>query len=166
MASAGCDLTVMQGGQGRVRGEIIEVTGRVLNRDGEPVRGALLVTWQANSFGRYAHPSDHNPAPLDQSFVGFARFRSDCDGSYRIKTVKPGPYPLEPGWCRPPHIHFDVHGKFDRLITQMYFPGEALNDQDRILMSAGCHELLIAAATPPDGPGPRIMRFDIVLSRG
>ncbi len=167
MPQAGCDLTITQGGQGRAQGEIIEVTGRVLNRDGEPIRGARLVIWQANSFGRYSHPGDQNSAPLDPNFVGFARFRSDCDGWYRIRTVKPGPYPVETGWYRPPHIHFEVRSKFDRLITQMYFAGESLNTQDRILASASRPELLIAApAAFADRLGPRIMKFDIVLSGG
>ena len=167
MPQAGCDLTITQGGQGRAQGEIIEVTGRVHNRDGEPIRGARLVIWQANSFGRYSHPGDQNSAPLDPNFVGFARFRSDCDGWYRIRTVKPGPYPVETGWYRPPHIHFEVRSKFDRLITQMYFAGESLNTQDRILASASRPELLIAApAAFADRLGPRIMKFDIVLSGG
>jgi protocatechuate 3,4-dioxygenase beta subunit len=167
MPQAGCDLTITQGGQGRAQGEIIEVTGRVLDRDGEPIRCARLVIWQANSFGRYSHPGDQNSAPLDPNFVGFARFRSDRDGWYRIRTVKPGPYPVEPGWYRAPHIHFEVRSKFDRLITQMYFASESLNTQDRILASASRPELLIAApAAFADRLGPRIMKFDIVLAGG
>jgi protocatechuate 3,4-dioxygenase beta subunit len=160
------DLTVTPSGL-RAQGEIVEVMGRVLNLDGEPVRGARLVLWQANSFGRYAHPSDPNPAPLDHDFIGFARLQSDCDGSYRIRTVKPGPYPMEPGWCRPPHIHFEVCGQFDRLVTQMYFPEEPENASDRVLMSASRPELLIAALdASTDGLGPRTLKFDIVLARG
>jgi protocatechuate 3,4-dioxygenase, beta subunit len=167
MPHAGCDLTIVQGRQGRAQGEIIEVTGRVLNRDGEPVRGARLVIWQANSFGRYSHPSDQNSAPLDPNFVGFARFRSGRDGRYRIRTVKPGLYPVEPDWYRPPHIHFEVRSKFGRLITQMYFASEPLNTEDRILASASRPELLIAApAAFADGLGLRIMKFDIVLAGG
>jgi len=121
------DLTVGDGREGRAQGEIIEVKGRVLNREGEPVRGARLTIWQANAFGRYAHPNDSNPLPLDANFVGFAAMVSDHNGSYRIKTVKPGAYPVGPGQMRPPHIHFEVQGNFERLITQMYFPGEPLN---------------------------------------
>lgn len=37
---------------------------------------------------------------------------------------------------RAPHIHFDVTGKVTRLVTAMYFEGEALNDQDRILKTS------------------------------
>src|SRR5205807_3678495 len=92
MLSASSDLTVVRGGLGRANGEIIQVAGRVLNRDGEPVRGARLVIWQANSFGRYTHPNDANPVSLDQDFVGFTEIQSDESGAWQITTVKPGSY--------------------------------------------------------------------------
>src|SRR5262249_35583768 len=85
-----CDLT--EGANGIAQGEIIEVTGRILNRNGDPVSGAGLTIWQANAFGRYMHPGDTNPSPLDPNFVGSADIRSRDDGVYRIKTVKPGAY--------------------------------------------------------------------------
>ena len=40
---------------------------------------------------------------------------------------------------RAPHIHFDVRGEVNRLVTQMYFADEALNDTDRLLQSAGAN---------------------------
>jgi protocatechuate 3,4-dioxygenase, beta subunit len=161
------DLTSVKGVEGCAQGEIIEVTGRVLNLDGEPVRGVAVTIWQANSFGRYVHTNDPNPAPLDPHFVGCVGIRSDSDGIYRIKTVKPGAYPAGPDWMRPPHIHFEVHGRFERLITQMYFPGEPLNACDRLLNAALRPDLLIAESLPSeDGSGHRVLNFDIVLARG
>ena len=161
------DLTSVKGIEGLAQGEIIEVTGRVLNLDGEPVRGVPVTVWQANTFGRYVHVNDPNPAPLDPNFVGCVGIRSDSDGVYRIKTVKPGAYPAGPDWLRPPHIHFDVHGRFERLITQMYFPDEPLNACDRLLNAALRPDLLIAKPAPSeDGSGVRMLNFDIVLARG
>ena len=161
------DLTSVNGVDGLAHGEIIEVFGRVLNLDGEPVRGAAVTIWQANTFGRYTHGNDPNPAPLDPHFVGCVGIRSDNDGVYRIKTVKPGAYPAGPDWMRPPHIHFEVHGRFERLITQMYFPGEPLNSCDRLLNAALRPDLLIATYPSRQGPpGLRVLNFDIVLSRG
>ncbi len=162
-----CDLTVTEGSDGIAQGEIIEVTGRILDRNGDPVRGAGLIIWQANTFGRYLHPGDANPSPLDPNFAGSTEIRSNGDGMYRIKTVKPGAYPVGPDWMRPPHIHFEVHGRFERLVTQMYFPDEPLNANDRLLNSALRPDLLIA--TPvlwPDQPSHRVLNFDIVLARG
>jgi protocatechuate 3,4-dioxygenase, beta subunit len=89
------------------------------------------------------------------------------DGVYRIKTVKPGAYPAGPAWMRPPHIHFEVHGRFERLITQMYFPDEPLNASDRLLNSVLRPELLIATTVSPQESAPHpVLHFDIVLSRG
>jgi protocatechuate 3,4-dioxygenase beta subunit len=161
------DLTAIKGADGLAQGEVIEVTGRILNLDGKPVRGAKLTVWQANTFGRYAHCNDSNPAPLDPNFVGCVCIRSNGDGVYRIKTVKPGAYPAGPDWIRPPHIHFEVQGQFERLVTQMYFPGEPLNACDRLLMSALYPDLLVATlASLEDRPEHRVLDFDIVLTRG
>jgi protocatechuate 3,4-dioxygenase beta subunit len=165
--TASGDLTSTKGRQGRAQGEIVEVRGRIVDRDGKPARGARFIIWQANSFGRYAHANDSNPAPLDPSFSGFAEIMTDQDGAYRFKTVKPGAYPAGADWLRAPHIHFEVHGRSERLITQMYFAGEPLNASDRILMSARSPDLLIAAPLPPaDRPGHRALNFDIFLTRG
>jgi hypothetical protein len=46
--------------------------GQVLTVGGQPVKGARVELWQANTHGRYTHPSDTNPAPLDPNFEGFA----------------------------------------------------------------------------------------------
>jgi protocatechuate 3,4-dioxygenase beta subunit len=161
------DLTVVDGHNGRAQGEIIEIMGRVLNRKDDPVVGAKLVIWQANSFGRYAHPNDSNCAPLDANFVGFAEMFSDREGAYRFRTVKPGAYPAGLNRVRPPHIHFEVQGKFDRLITQMYFPGEPLNVGDVLLQSANNPDSLIAREMDLQGNVDHcIFAFDIVLMRG
>jgi protocatechuate 3,4-dioxygenase beta subunit len=160
------DLTIVEGVAGHAQGEIIEVTGRVLDDKGNPVAGARLSVWQANSFGRYMHPNDLNPAPLDPNFEGFAAIQSGSDGVYRIRTVKPGPYPVGPDWMRAPHIHFEVQGQFERLITQMYFPGEPLNACDRLLMSLPEPDLLIAKPLRGFHGHHQRLQFDIVLARG
>jgi protocatechuate 3,4-dioxygenase beta subunit len=120
-------------------GERIIVTGRVLERDGRPVRGALVEVWQANAAGRYVHQVDQHPAPLDPNFTGAGRCLTDAEGRYRFVTVKPGAYPWgnhENAW-RPAHIHFSLFGRAftSRLITQMYFPGDPLFEYDPIFQS-------------------------------
>lgn len=127
------DLTRISGQSARAQGQRLHLMGRVLNLRGEPVAGARVEIWQANTHGRYAHPSDTNPAPLDPNFQGFAEQRTDAQGRYRFMTIKPGAYPASPGWVRPPHIHFVVSHLRQRLETQMYFPGEALNEKDFLL---------------------------------
>ncbi len=58
------DLTVLKGHNTRALGEVIEVSGRVLDRYGKPMENAVLDIWQANSVGRYAHANEQNTAPL------------------------------------------------------------------------------------------------------
>lgn len=165
----GTDLTRLKGRAGSAQGEVFYVMGRVLNMKGEPVSGAQLEVWQANGAGRYTHPSDRNPAPLDPNFEGYAAVVTDVEGRYRFKTVKPGAYPVAANWVRPPHIHFDVKGQVNRLVTQMYFAGESLNDKDRLLQASWAKDSLIAKVLPPtasDEPDARLAVFDIILIQG
>jgi protocatechuate 3,4-dioxygenase beta subunit len=131
------DLTLQHGGQ--PIGERIAVTGRIVDADGRPVRHQLVEIWQANAAGRYAHQRDQHPAPLDPNFTGVGRCLTDGDGFYRFTTIKPGPYPWRNhrnAW-RPAHIHFSLFGTdfTQRLITQMYFPGDPLFPLDPIYQS-------------------------------
>ena len=148
-ADQDADLTIIAGKEGRALGQVLYLSGRVINVRGEPVADAELEIWQANAAGRYAHSSDRNPAPLDPNFEGYAKIRTGPDGGYRLKTIKPGAYPATPTSTRPPHIHFDVKSRANRLVTQMYFEGEALNDKDEILQSASRKEGLIARYSTP-----------------
>jgi protocatechuate 3,4-dioxygenase beta subunit len=125
--------------EGEPLGERIIVSGRVLNRNGKPVRNTLIEIWQANAAGRYVHKVDQHPAPLDPNFTGAGRCLTDVDGHYRFVTVKPGAYPWrnhENAW-RPAHIHLSIFGRAftERLVTQMYFPGDPLFPADPIFNS-------------------------------
>ncbi len=163
------DLTIVAGKDARAIGQIIYLSGRVTNARGEPIVDAELDIWQANAAGRYDHPADRNPEPVDLNFQGFARIRTGPDGSYRIKTVKPGAYPATRDWMRPPHIHFDVKGRASRLVTQMYFEGEALNDKDKLLQDSSRKEGLIArwgASSGAQESSSLVAVWNIVLAAG
>ncbi|MFF3948469.1 protocatechuate 3,4-dioxygenase subunit beta [Streptomyces sp. NPDC001902] len=153
-------------------GERIKVTGRVLDRAGRPVRGQLVEIWQANASGRYAHQRDDHPAPLDPNFTGVGRTLTGDDGTYEFVTIKPGAYPWRNhlGAWRPAHIHFSLFGPAftQRLVTQMYFPGDPLFAYDPILQSVtddSARQRLVATydhdlSTPEWSLG---YRWDIVL---
>jgi protocatechuate 3,4-dioxygenase beta subunit len=169
---ADSDLTVH--GPGEPLGERITLTGRVLDEDGRPIRGALIEIWQANAAGRYVHEVDQHPAPLDPSFTGAGRTLTGDDGGYRFVTIKPGAYPWRnhPNAWRPAHIHFSLFGRAfaQRLVTQMYFPGDPLFPFDPILQSvcdARARERLVCSfdleLTQPEWALG--YRFDIVLRR-
>jgi protocatechuate 3,4-dioxygenase, beta subunit len=136
------DLTRQHDGE--PLGERIIVTGRVSDGEGRPVRGSLIEIWQANAAGRYTHHLDRHPAPLDPNFSGAGRCLTDDYGRYRFITLKPGAYPWKNhanAW-RPAHIHLSLFGPAfrSRLITQMYFPGDPLFEQDPIFQSVGDRE--------------------------
>ena len=131
------DLTSQH--EGEPLGERIIVAGRVVDREGRPVRETLVEVWQANAAGRYHHRVDQHPAPLDPNFTGAGRCLTDSEGRYRFVTVRPGEYPWQnhPNAWRPAHVHFSVFGRAftNRLITQMYFPGDPLFEYDPIFQS-------------------------------
>jgi protocatechuate 3,4-dioxygenase beta subunit len=172
VSAADADLTVQGGGE--PLGERIIVAGRIVDEDGKPVPHALIEIWQANAAGRYRHDVDRHPAPLDPNFTGAGRTLTDRDGAYRFVTVKPGAYPWRnhPNAWRPAHIHFSLFGRAftQRLVTQMYFPGDPLFEFDPIFHSvrdAKARELLVARfdldTTVPEWA--LAYRFDIVLRR-
>ena len=159
------DLTRVRGHASRARGEIVEILGRVLRTDGTPVRNAEIEVWQANAAGRYRHPDDINPAPLDPDFQGYARLVSGGDGGFRLLTIKPGAYPAPIG-LRAPHVHFDIRSDECRLVTEIYFPGEPLNLKDPLLstMPARHQDPALVVAHDENGSGGvRRIRWDAIL---
>lgn len=155
----------------RPLGERIIVAGRVIDEDGAPVRNSLIEVWQCNAAGRYAHRGDQHDAPLDPHFPGYGKMLTDEQGGYRFVSIKPGAYPWgnhSNAW-RPAHIHFSLFGNAyaQRLITQMYFPGDPLLALDPIYHSIpeGARERLVSAfdlALTVEGIALGY-RFDIVL---
>ncbi|MCI0506560.1 MAG: protocatechuate 3,4-dioxygenase [Gammaproteobacteria bacterium] len=161
------DLTIIQGHTQRAAGEIIHVRGRVLDTNGNPIANAFVEIWQANKWGRYIHHRDPSNAPLDINFQGWGQTNTDANGHYGFKTIIPGAYPAGPGWTRPPHIHFKASGEnYYPVTTQMYFPDEELNKEDRILLnlSAADRNMVIAKRQPATQAEP-VFIFDIVLRR-
>lgn len=162
LAEVDADLTWIKGHRSRAAGNVIEVTGRVLDRHGNPVPGAMLEIWQANSLGRYAHPNDVSKAALDPNFQGYANIRTGAKGDWRITTIKPASYDSPIG-RRTPHIHFDVRGKSQRLVTQMYFVDDAAtNANDMLYKQLGDWAGTAVAALD----SPAKYRWDIVLMDG
>ena len=157
---------------GEPQGERIIVSGRVLDEGGRPIANTLVEIWQANAAGRYRHANDNHPAPLDVNFIGAGRTLTDAEGRYSFVSIKPGPYPWRNHYnaWRPAHIHFSLFGTsfLQRLVTQMYFPGDPLFPYDPIMQSIPdekARERLISAfdleTSRPEWA--LAFRFDIVL---
>jgi len=160
-ADSDADLTMIKGHSKRASGQVIEVTGRILDQKGNPITGARLDLWQANAKGRYAHPADPALMPLDPDFQGYASIVSDVRGEWRIVTIKPGSYDSPIG-NRPPHIHFDVRGKSHRNVAQLYFPEDAEgNAKDRLYKALGAEAGTSVAVRNAADPNKYV--WDVVL---
>ena len=154
VGSLDSDLTRNGRVNGEPLGERIIVTGRVLDEMGRPVRNTVVEVWQANATGRYIHKVDQHDAPLDPNFRGSGRCVTDDEGRYKFMTIKPGAYPWgnhHNAW-RPNHIHFSLTGNgfAQRLITQMYFPGDPLLELDPMYCSV-----------PAEAASRLISKFDL-----
>jgi protocatechuate 3,4-dioxygenase beta subunit len=167
------DLTRQHDGE--PQGQRIFVHGRVLDENGKPLPATLIEIWQANAGGRYRHVVDNWPSPLDPNFTGLGRTLSDEQGRYQFTTIKPGAYPWhnsDNAW-RPAHIHFSLFGNdfTQRMITQMYFPGDPLFALDPIYQSITdqkARDRLVAVydhdiTSPEWATG---YRWDVVLTGG
>ena len=153
-------------------GERIVVSGRLQDENSKPIANALIEMWQCNASGRYRHVVDDHDAPLDPNFTGWGRVLTDAQGNYRFLTIKPGAYPWRNHYnaWRPAHLHFSIFGLglVQRLVTQMYFPGDPLLAYDPMYNSVAdekARQRLISQfdweRTIPDTA--LAYRFDMVL---
>jgi len=153
------DLTRVAGRGDVARGEVLDVTGRILDRGGAPRAGTRLEVWQCDATGEYHHVGGNEGDP---AFQGFGAVVTDAEGRYAFRTIKPVPYP-----GRTPHIHFAVlEGGRRRLVSQMFIEGEPGNARDGLYRHLGADARLVTmkldAAT---APGAKLRgSLDVVLA--
>jgi protocatechuate 3,4-dioxygenase beta subunit len=156
------NLVNISGRGGSAAGEVTDLTGRILDLDGKPLRGVTIEIWQVDNNGRYIHTGDAG-AGNDPHFQGFGRFETGQGGEYRFRTIKPVPYP-----GRTPHIHVKLSKAGRELLTtQLYVQGHPLNERDGVLRSIR-NPAQRAALMAPFLPSKErrnelAARFDIVL---
>ena len=144
-------------------GEVSHLTGRILSRAGEPVRGAFVEIWQVDNGGVYLNTHDRH-AQRDANFQGYGRFLTDASGQYYFRTIKPVAYP-----GRTPHIHFGISRNGRRVYTtQLFIDGHPQNDGDRVLTDirdpAARKTLMVDFKPLPDSRiGELAANFDIVM---
>lgn len=109
-------------------GQISHLTGRVLDTNGNPVRGAVVEIWQCDNNGAYLHSGTSNKEKRDANFQGYGRFLTGSKGEYYFRTIKPVAYP-----GRTPHIHVKVKKNNKELIcSQCFVKGHPGNEKDGI----------------------------------
>jgi protocatechuate 3,4-dioxygenase alpha subunit len=118
------------------KGERLSIQGHVFDGDGKPVPDAIIEFWQADAAGKYNHAADTQAKPVDPRFGGFGRVATGADGSFSISTIKPGAVPGLQGAMQAPHIAVSVfmRGMLKRAVSRIYFPGEAANANDPVLL--------------------------------
>jgi catechol 1,2-dioxygenase len=122
-------------------GTPVVVRGRVTDPSGEPVAGAILDVWQASPEGKY---DIQDPNQADMNLRGI--FRTDANGEYWFRTVKPSAYPIPDDGpvgdllhatgrhpMRPAHIHFIIIMQgYERLVTHIFVEGDEYLDSDAV----------------------------------
>lgn len=156
------NLVEVDGQQALAKGEHTDLSGTLLDRNGKPISGARIEIWQCDANGRYRHPRDPGPRPVDPGFQGFGHTVTDARGQYRFRTIKPVPYP-----GRTPHIHVAVRPRgADPFVTQLYVQGESGNSEDFLFrrIPAELRPLVVADFSSVSGNAvQRQARWDIVL---
>ena len=115
---------------GKASGNRIKVYGKILDSKCKTIPQAKIEIWQANSFGKYNHKNDFSKSKVDNNFHGNINIKSNDKGEYFFFTVYPGHYKMSANSIRTPHIHFKITTKNKTLITQMYFRGDSMNEND------------------------------------
>jgi len=163
-ADADADLVRVQGQAAQAVGKVTHISGRILDKRGGLVPGAVVEIWQCDANGVYDHPDDRGQRRRDTAFQGYGRAQVDAAGRYAFRTIRPVAYP-----GRTPHIHFKVHAPgAGRLTTQMYVAGEPRNAADGLLNSIrdrrARESLIVRLDEAADiEPGALKGTFDIVL---
>ncbi|AMM30800.1 Catechol 1,2-dioxygenase [Sinomonas atrocyanea] len=143
--------------------------GQIRGLDGSGLAGGTVEIWHADGAGFY---SQYAPGLPEWNLRGTVL--ADEDGNFEIQTMRPAPYQIPTdgacgkliaaaGWhaWRPAHIHVKVSAPGHQQITaQLYFPGDAHNDDD--IASAVKPELILDPKPAADGAGEEMV-YDFVL---
>ena len=143
-------------------GTITNLSGRVLDKNGNPVKDALVELWQADDHGTYIHTKGAAQGERDPGFQGYGKFETAKDGGWKFRTIKPGLYT-----GRTRHYHFGVTLKGQpRFATQLFFKDEPANAKDGILRSLQDEKTAAAVVRefkPVAGTKELAATWDIVL---
>ena len=109
------------------RGEHLGLELRLADARGRTIDGAEVEIWQCDAMAVYRHPGVRvAEGQFDAGFQGFGATRSDTDGSVRLRTIRPVPYP-----GRTPHIHIKLrHASFGEVSSQLFVAGDPGNAGD------------------------------------
>ncbi len=120
------DLLRVEGDRVLTKGTPIYLTGRVLDRRGQPLANAAVEIWQCDGNAVYHHPAGGAERDRDPHFQGYGAARTDAGGTFHFRTIRPVAYP-----GRTSHIHARVQAASAvTLATQLYLADDPDNRRD------------------------------------
>jgi protocatechuate 3,4-dioxygenase beta subunit len=158
------NLTEVAGKTGKAKGISCDVSGRIVDINGNPLRDMRIEIWQCDANGRYRHPRENASRAVDENFQGHGFTNTNAQGLYRFRTIRPVRYP-----GRTPHIHVAVFpAGEDPFVTQLYIAGEQRNETDFLYndIPLDKRHLVTAEFKPSSSPGAEQQaNFEIILNR-
>ena len=163
------DLIIINDSTTPAVGTITQLSGRILDAGGKPIKDAEVEIWQCDAKGVYLHTKDSvpNADKRDKNFQGYGQFLTASTGEYRFRTIRPVAY----NGRTAPHIHLRVKkaGK-ELLTTQLFMAGFAGNRKDPVfaeVKDALDRELICADFKPnKEAKGIEyIAKFDVIVGR-
>jgi len=157
------DLIIVNDSLTPALGEVTHLSGRLLDRRGDPIRNATIEIWEADNLGVYLADRPRQ-SKFDANFQGFGRFLTGSTGEYYFRTLKPVPYTGRPA----PHIHFKIKTKgSEPWTTQLFIKGYPGNSRDGIWRDIGDERAQATVAVDfvpikESRAGELAARFDIV----
>ena len=158
------DLTISASTGGVAQGTPLYLFGRILTRQGRPLQDAVVEIWQTDFNGNYRHPRAWSQDELDPNFGYFGKVKTNNEGFYLFKTIRPPWYLLkglpgtpEEGLPRAAHIHMKMkHAEHGIMTTEAYFDNashEEIAPIDRVFLSRPKRvrdRILLAENSPND----------------
>ena len=143
-------------------GTITNLSGRILDKDGQPLKNALVELWQADDHGCYLHSRGAEQGERDAGFQGYGKFETASDGGWKFRTIKPGLYT---GRTRHYHFGITLPGQ-PRFTTQLFFKDEPGNATDMVLRSVtdnARRDSVVREFTPLPGTAEVAATWEIVM---
>lgn len=155
------------------KGESCLFIGRVLDLDGNPVKGARIDVWSDNAEGYY----DVQQPDLQPKWNNRGAFITDADGHYSFVGIKPVSYPIPDDGpvgkmlghlgrhpYRPAHMHYMVRADgFQKLVTHTFVGGDPYLESDTVFGVKGT--LVAPFERVKDGATEWRSDFDFILAR-
>ena len=154
------------------KGESCLFQGRVIDREGKPIEGAMLDVWSDNAEGYY----DVQQPDIQPRYNNRGIFTTGADGHYSFRGIRPVSYPIPDDGPvgemleavgrhpnRPAHMHFIVTAPgYEKIITHTFVEGDEWLTSDAVF---GVKASLISTMEPGDeGDTKWKSTFDFVMT--